>query len=288
MPGWRCTQNPMLLSMLGPWLGHCKAWTGSRGKAVPPHSGRSSQDGPSNLQNHSCSGAWLSAGQTRAPAQVRPQDSACLPSHSLPDHPGPGPRGARGSLGYPEPVGPDWGSCAAPEGEGKARVGPATSAKAPRPHSAGHGDGWTHQPPALSGSLRARKSTSKWRQRLALGWPGGPAVPAERELPPPALNKEPFAGPEAPARARLLPAESAGCFPLFAIHLESREARQRGGDPYSAQGLLCTTAEPHRAPAALPLQLRGLQTVPTWWGSHPPPARAASALPPFFSGPRVG
>lgn len=73
------------------------------------------------------------------------------------------------------------------------------------------------------------------------GLPRGPSVPcvsAGREPPPPALNKELFAGPGAAAPGRLLPPESAGSvLPLLAIHAESGGAQAGGGDPRSANGL---------------------------------------------------
>lgn len=58
----------------------------------------------------------------------------------------------------------------------------------------------------------------------------------QREPPPPALNKEPFAGPEAPAPGAAASPESAcSVLPLLAIHTESGGTRQKGGDPCGAR-----------------------------------------------------
>lgn len=135
-------------------------------------------------------------------------------------------------------------------------------------------------------------------------FPGRPSVPrqAGREPPPPALNKEPFAGTGAPAPGRLLRPESAGSvLPLLAIHAESGGAQAGGGDPRSAHGF--ASPPRHRAgPELLATpKLWGLCAAPTWWGSRPPhPAsgplhhihpfpvpRLAEGAPPAGAGPRL-
>ena len=155
-----------------------------------------------------------------------------------------------------------------------------TSAKAPGPHGAN--DRWTRQPAALQ-RLSEQGKTQASGERVFLGCPDLPAVPAEREPPPPAPNKEPFAGPEAPAPGEPASPESArSVFPLLAIHAESGGTRQGGGDPCRAHGLACAAARLYGAGAALPPELRGLQTEPTWWGSRPHPAPRFLHPPPSF------
>lgn len=104
----------------------------------------------------------------------------------------------------------------------------------------------------------------------------------QREPPPPALNKEPFAGPEAPAPGAAASPESArSVLPLLAIHTESGGTRQKGGDPCGAGETARAAARLHPAGVAFPAELWGLQTEPTCWRSrphtilrllHPPPS----------------
>lgn len=104
----------------------------------------------------------------------------------------------------------------------------------------------------------------------------------QREPPPPALNKEPFAGPEAPAPGAAASPESAcSVLPLLAIHTESGGTRQKGGDPCGAGETARAAARLHPAGVALPAELWGLQREPTCWRSrphtvlrllHPPPS----------------
>lgn len=113
---------------------------------------------------------------------------------------------------------------------------------------------------------------------------GGLIAPAfrQREPPPPALNKEPFAGPEAPAPGAAASPESArSVLPLLAIHAESGGTRQKGGDPCGAGETARAAVRLHPAGVALPPELWGLQMEPTWWRSrpytalrllHPPPS----------------
>lgn len=129
-------------------------------------------------------------------------------------------------------------------------------------------------------------------------FPGRPSVPrqAGREPPPPALNKEPFAGTGAPAPGRLLRPESAGSvLPLLAIHAESGGAQAGGGDPRSAHGFAspprhraapgqsCSPPQnfggsalrPRGGEAGPPTRLRGLSTTsipsrsPGWLKGRP-------------------
>ena len=119
---------------------------------------------------------------------------------------------------------------------------------------------------------------------------GGLIAPAfrQREPPPPALNKEPFAGPEAPAPGAAASPESArSVLPLLAIHAESGGTRQKGGDPCGAGETARAAVRLHPAGVALPPELWGLQMEPTWWRSrpytalrllHPPPFPSSQAL----------
>lgn len=179
------------------------------------------------------------------------QDAACLPLSRLPGHPGlvPKTRPRRGSPGHPGPVVRDGVSRAASKTGGEARLVLAT-------------------PPGLQGLVALRtldgQTLLSWasphkgaRARSAAS--SSRALWARRKTPPPALNKEPFAGAHAATPRRRPP--RAPRFSLLAIHAECGREPEAGGP----------AAPPSPVPRSGPRAPRG------WDGGRPPPPAAGEA-----------
>lgn len=126
------------------------------------------------------------------------------------------------------------------------------------PGPPGASDLWTRNRSALPGLSEARRV----EERRLPWWPGV-RCPGGREPPPPAPNKEPFAGP-GHRLGRPLPPESAGS--VLPTCYSRRVPRRRVG-----VGRRPPRRPPRPAAPARPPAPRGLGAAPTWWEDRSPP-----------------
>lgn len=245
------------------WLPRqARTWTTTPGQ-VP---------GKSYLDPYTCTGEAL---------------GSCLATFMHPAHPPRprSPRRQRGRLGHSEPVDPGWGFLGSPPERGHGQDWSCNFRQGSRPH--GTEDQGTGQSPALLGLSEQGRPLASGASIHSLGvfhrWPDRSAVPAKREPPPPALNKEPSAGSEAPAPGAAASSRKClFCSPPTCYSRGVRRAGEAGGwrPLQRARGLACAAAGPSGAGAAIPPELQGLRSEPTWWGSRPHPAPRLLGPPP--------
>lgn len=152
-------------------------------------------------------------------------------------------------------------------------MGLATSAEAPGPPG-------VRDP--RTGPSRPPRSLSRGGQsggEQPLPWVAQrPRSPAREGAPCPVLNKEPFAGPEAPARGGRRVQKASALFSPYLLFTRSPAGPGRGVETPAALPAW-PASRAATAPGGSSARRELLPAAPTWWGSQSPPGSGASPPP---------